>query len=93
MCWILSFIYNECHSSSSSEDFIIRLLSSFAPETHVESVKGDIGRIVHQIRRGFIRLEDAVRGWESKEEQLKTNLEAAKSEIAETFTKYIKVGH
>lgn len=67
-----------------------RRICEACKETHVESVKGDIGRIVHQIRRGFIRLEDAVRGWESKEEQLKTNLEAAKSEIAETFTKYIK---
>jgi len=59
-------------------------------DTHVEGLKSDIGRVVHQIRRGFIRLEDAVRGWEAKEEQLKTNLEASKSEIADTFTKYIK---
>ena len=60
-------------------------------DTHVEGIKGEIGRGVHGIRRGFIRLEDAVRGWEAKEEQLKTNIEAAKNEIADTFAKYIKV--
>lgn len=59
-------------------------------ESHVEALKADIGRVVHQIRRGFVRLEDAVRGWEAKEEQLKTNLEAAKTEILDSFDKYIK---
>ena len=54
-------------------------------------MKADVGRVIHQIRRGFIRLEDCVSGWEAKEEKLKTNLEAAKSEIADTFTKYVKV--
>merc|ERR1719431_1364786 len=67
-----------------------RAICQACKDTHVESIKGDIGRVVHQIRRGFIRLEDAVSGWEAKEEQLKTNLEAAKNEIADTFTKAIK---
>jgi len=67
-----------------------RRICETCKETHLESVKADIGRVVHQIRRGFIRLEDGIRGWEAKEEQLKTNLEASKSEIADTFTKYIK---
>lgn len=56
--------------------------------SHLDTMKGDVGRVLQQIRRGFIRLEDTVRAWEAKEEQLKTNVEAVRTEISDIFIKY-----